>query len=288
MKQPHNSARSVSGFGHEKMSMELFQAFSSLIFDKTGIFLKSEKRELLNARLGKRLRVTGIESFQDYYDHVIGNGGAGELVHMIDSVSTNFTSFFRENAHFDHLVTEVLPKLIETIGPRKNQITMWSSACSSGEEPYTLGMVVDDYLRKYPALNFNIHATDISTKVLAIAERGVYPEERVVKVPPLFLKRYFQKGVGRSDGLVKVRENLKKRISFKHFNLMDQYPWQEELDVIFCRNVMIYFNRETQKELVEKFHRCLRPGGYLFIGHSESISNIKHGFTQMAATAYRK
>ncbi|MBU0486153.1 MAG: protein-glutamate O-methyltransferase CheR [Proteobacteria bacterium] len=265
-----------------------FEKFSALVFEKTGIYLKSEKMELLNARLGKRLRACKIDSFKQYYDYVINDRTGQELVHLIDSVSTNFTSFFREKGHFDFLTSSVLPSFVLEKRGVDRDISVWSAACSSGEEPYTLAMVIDDYLSKQARVNFKIRATDISTKVLGMAERAVYPEERVSMVSSDFLRRYFQKGSGGSAGYVKVKDQLKNYVKFERFNLMDEFKWNEAFDIIFCRNVMIYFNRETQAELVRKFYQCLSPGGYLFIGHSESISSIKNKFEQVAATAYRK
>lgn len=265
-----------------------FAKFSALIFSKTGIHLKPEKKELLNARLGKRLRATGLASFGKYYEHVVRDSSGAELIQLIDCVSTNFTSFFREQAHFDFLTATVLPRIIESRGRRSRPLTFWSAACSSGEEPYTLAMVVADYMEKYPGMGFSILATDISTKVLAMAQKGVYSYDKVDKVPYPLLKKYFQKGVGKCSGYVKVKPELGRFVDYQRLNLMDSFPWKEEMDVIFCRNVMIYFTRETQRELVEKFYYCLAPGGYLFIGHSESLSNISHRFQQAATTVYRK
>ena len=279
-------ASTVGGFA--RLTDSLFQKFGALIYQKTGIYLKPEKKELLNARLGKRLRACGIDSFKKYYDYVLHDKSGEELIHLIDSVSTNFTSFFREQSHFDFLTATALPSLMEARkGGRKN-LTFWSAACSSGEEPYTLAMVVEEFLEKCPGWHYKITATDISTRVLAQAKRGVYANDRITKVPPLFLKKYFQRGVGKSAGYVKIKEEIKQKLSFDRFNLMGDFPWRAELDVIFCRNVMIYFNRETQQELVEKFYNALTPGGYLFIGHSESITSLNHNFKQMDATAYRK
>ncbi|MBC8318400.1 MAG: protein-glutamate O-methyltransferase CheR [Desulfobulbaceae bacterium] len=265
-----------------------FEKFSILIFDKTGIHLKSEKKELLNARLGKRLRARQVNSYQQYYDIVMNDSSGSELVHLINSVSTNFTSFFREKAHFDFLTSDVLPKFVNSGGRNPRNLTVWSSACSSGEEPYTLAMVIDQFMRSSPGVSCSIMATDISTKVLGAAEKGVYPLERVEKMPKNFLHTYFQRGVGQCSGYVKVKPNIRDLVTFKRFNLMDQFPWQGEIDVIFCRNVMIYFNKETQDELVRKFYDCLSPGGFLFIGHSESLGNIKSKFKPAATTVYQK
>jgi chemotaxis protein methyltransferase CheR len=265
-----------------------FSKFSALIFAKTGIHLKSEKKELLNARLGKRLRACQLTSFNKYYDLVMHDTSGKELVHLIDAVSTNFTSFFRENAHFDFLSKYALPP-IALDGAKKNRhVNIWSAACSSGEEPYTLAMVVDQFRRSESGLAFSILATDISTKVLGIAEKGIYPLDRVEKMPGNYLHTYFQRGVGKCSGYVKVKPSIRDLVTFRRFNLMDQFPWQAEIDIIFCRNVMIYFNKDTQQELVSKFYQSLRPGGYLFIGHSESLGNIKHQFRQAATTVYQK
>ncbi len=270
----------------EKLDDREFGLFSSLIYEKVGIFLKPEKKELLNARLSKRMRKLGINGFRKYYDLVTADSSGQELVLLIDAVSTNFTSFFREKAHFDLLVEMVLPELG---GKSPGELSVWSAACSSGEEPYTLAMVIDDYFRaRGRASTFTIQATDISTRVLAAADKAVYPEERVKTVPAEMLKRYFQKGVGRSAGYVKIKDPLKRHVNFKRLNLIEEFRWGNCFDIIFCRNVMIYFDRETQEKLVRKFFNALSPGGYLFIGHSESISRLDHGFKQVATTAYRR
>lgn len=265
-----------------------FEKFSVLIYDKTGIHLKPEKKELLNARLGKRLRACQLTSFEKYYDLVMNDASGSELVHLINSVSTNFTSFFREIAHFDFLTSDVLPQLFKSGGRQPRNINVWSSASSSGEEPYTLAMVIDQFMRTHSGASCSILATDISTKVLGVAEKGVYPLERVEKMPKNFLHTYFQRGVGECSGYVKVKPNIRNLVTYRRFNLMDQFPWQNEFDVIFCRNVMIYFNKETQEELVRKFYQSLVPGGFLFIGHSESLGDMKTKFKQATTTVYQK
>ncbi len=267
-----------------------FKKFSDLIYEHTGIFLKQEKKELLNARLSKRLRACQITSFQQYLKYISAPEQKDkEFVHFLDAVSTNFTSFFREIAHFNYLSSSVMPKLIsESYSAGRKELTFWSAASSSGEEPYTLAMVLDDFLRKNGSKKVRIIATDISTKVLQKAVNGVYSMEQTKNIPGDFLKRYFQKGVGQSVGKVKIKKAVSQMVEFQRFNLMHDFPWREEMDVIFCRNVMIYFDRETQQRLVQKFFHCLRPGGYLFIGHSESIASIKHNFKQVEATTYRK
>ncbi|OKY76282.1 MAG: protein-glutamate O-methyltransferase [Desulfobulbaceae bacterium DB1] len=274
-------------FQQSRLTDDDFKKFSTLIFSKTGIYLKPEKKELLNARLGKRLRACGITSFADYYDLVVHDASGSELVHLINCVSTNFTSFFREKAHFDFLESTVLPQFVES-GRASSGMKVWSAACSSGEEPYTLAMALSMFMTANPAFRFSLLATDISTKVLSVAEKGIYSMDKMDKVPQEYLKRFFQKGVGKCAGYVKAKDELSRFVTFRRFNLMDDFPWKGEMDVIFCRNVMIYFTRETQMELVEKFYHCLAPGGYLFIGHSESLTSITNRFRQAATTVYRK
>ena len=274
-------------FQYVKLTDALFHKFSELIYRQAGIHLKPEKKELLNTRLSKRLRACGIPTFRKYYDFVVNDHSGAELIQLIDCVSTNFTNFFREQAHFDLLTSTILPQFIAE-NRQKEELLLWSAACSSGEEPYTIAMVLEEFLGREPGWRYRIVATDISTKVLAQAERGIYPADRVEKVPPELLHKYFQRGVGQRAGLVRVKERLKRQVEFRRLNLIEEFPWHDELQVIFCRNVMIYFNRSTQEELVNKFHRCLAPGGYLFIGHSESLASIRHMFKQVASTAYRK
>ncbi len=266
-----------------------FKNFSELIYAHVGISMKAEKKELLNARLGKRLRICKIATFKEYYKFINLPAQKNlEFVNFIDSVSTNFTSFFREISHFDFLKSRVLPELLAHRSNNGHELTFWSSASSSGEEPYTMAMVLNDFKERNAKLRYKILATDISTKVLALAERGVYAIEQTSKTPAEYLKKYFQKGVGKSAGRVRVKDTLRQQVIFQRFNLMHDFPWRNEIDVIFCRNVMIYFDRETQQRLVEKFYNSLAKGGYLFIGHSESISSLRHKFTQADATTYKK
>ncbi len=266
-----------------------FQEFSELIYAHVGISMKPEKKELLNARLGKRLRICKINSFKEYYEFINQpEQKKVEFINFLDSVSTNFTSFFREISHFEFLKSKVLPELLMRSGASGRELSFWSSASSSGEEPYTLAMILNDFSMLNPKFRYKILATDISTKVLALANRGVYAVEQTSKAPAEYLKKYFQRGCGASSGKVKVKDELRKQVNFQRFNLMHDFAWHNEMDVIFCRNVMIYFDRETQQRLVEKFYNSLASGGYLFIGHSESISSLKHNFTQVEATTYQK
>jgi chemotaxis protein methyltransferase CheR len=261
-----------------------FKLFSTLVYQESGIRLNDSKRNLLVSRLSKRLRVLGLDSFKEYYEKHLSNENDGELIQMLDLISTNKTSFFREPVHFDFLRDVILPELI----PLK-QIRVWSSACSSGEEPYTIGMTLFDGVVNPKQWNFNILASDISTRVLARAASGIYDIDQINEIGMDRAKRHFLKGSGQNEGRVKVKKHLQEIISFQRINLMhDQYPIKEKLDLIFCRNVMIYFDRPTQEVLMNKFFHYIRPGGYLFIGHSETLQWIKHPYEYIAPTIYRR
>jgi chemotaxis protein methyltransferase CheR len=261
-----------------------FERFRSLIYAESGISLSDQKKSLLASRLSKRLRDLGLGTFTDYYDHVMADGTREEFTRMLDLISTNKTDFFREPKHFDFLRERILPELDDV-----KKIRVWSSACSTGEEPYTIAITLIESVQ-YPAQwDFKILASDLSTRVLAKAAAGTYDDERLRDMPPAVVQRHFLRGRGDSAGMVKVKPHLAEMIKFRRLNLMDdQFPIKSPLDLIFCRNVMIYFDRPTQEKLVNKFHRYLKPGGYLFIGHSESLQWVEHPFKSIAPTIYRK
>lgn len=261
-----------------------FERFRSFVYHESGIALNDGKKSLLISRLAKRLRDLRLESFDAYYRHVVGDPSGDELMRMLDLISTNKTDFFREPKHFDFLRDRIVPGLADT-----KRIRIWSSACSTGEEPYTIAMTLYDGVSAPAQWDFKILASDLSTRVLAKAASGVYEQERVQSLPPDVVRRHFLKGRGALAGMVKVKPLLAQMVVFRRLNLMDErYPITSPLDVIFCRNVMIYFDRPTQAQLMAKFHRYLRPGGYLFIGHSESLQWVEHQFQYVAPTIYQK
>lgn len=266
------------------ISTDEFERFRTLIYDESGISLSEQKRTLLASRLSKRLRDLELATFSDYYAKVTEDPTREEFTRMLDLISTNKTDFFREPKHFDFLRERILPELGST-----KRIRIWSSACSSGEEPYTIAMTLFDTVRNPDEWDFKILASDLSTRVLAKAAAGTYDEERVRDVPPDVIRRHFLRGRGESVGLLKVKPHLAEMIQFRRLNLMDdRFPIKSSLDLIFCRNVMIYFDRPTQETLVNKFHHYLKPGGYLFIGHSESLQWVRHPFKSLAPTIYQK
>ncbi len=266
-----------------------FRRFSALVYKTCGISLNEGKKELVRARLGKRLRQTGHRNFRNYYKFVTDGTSADELVRFVDSICTNTTSFFREQKHFDFLKQEVFPGyLADKNGKGPRRLRLWSAGCSSGEEPYSLAIWLSEYFGNTPGFDVKILATDISSKVLALAERAVYRAERVVNMPKLLLRKYFQRGHGSQEGYFRVKPLLRKMIEFKRFNFMERFTFRESFDLILCRNVMIYFDKTTQEALVNKFYDALRPRGYLFTGHSETLTGIEHRFTYVKPSVYQK
>ena len=266
------------------ITAEEFQRFRTLIYDESGISLGEQKKSLLASRLSKRLRDLDLATFSEYYAAVTQDPTSEEFTRLLDLISTNKTDFFREPKHFDFLREQILPELEST-----KRIRIWSSACSTGEEPYTIAMTLYEAAQNPARWDFKILASDLSTRVLAKAAAGTYDEDRFRDVPPDVMKRHFLRGRGEQTWVFKVKPHLADAITFRRLNLMDdRFPIKNPLDLIFCRNVMIYFDRPTQETLVNKFHRYLRPGGYLFIGHSESLQWVTHPFTAIAPTIYRK
>jgi chemotaxis protein methyltransferase CheR len=274
------------------MSERDFRRFSDFIYDQCGINLVSKKKTMLTGRLSKRLRELGISSFTEYFDYVTSSKGRSEeLIRMIDAVTTNKTDFFREPKHFDFLLNRVLPNLVRSESAISNsRINIWSAGCSSGEEPYTLAMILSEFFSAIGQGGFSILATDISTRVLNIAQKGIYPEDSVEPVPIQLKQKYLMKGKGSRAGFCRIVPELRKYIQFRHLNLTggQNFGLRTKMDIIFCRNVIIYFDRNTQIHLFEKFYHQLKPGGYLFIGHSETLHGISDQFVPVSVAVYRK
>lgn len=273
--------------GLRRLSDRDFRRLSEFIHGELGIKMPPAKKTLLESRLQKRLRALGYGSFEEYCDFLFTAGVHGdELVHMIDLVTTNKTDFFRESHHFDFLTETVLPQFSKSGAPMR----IWSAGCSTGEEPYTLAMVLSEFARTNPGsgFDFSIHATDISTRVLEAASRGVYKEDRIEPVAEDLKRRYFLRSRDKSKGLVRVSRELRQRVSFARVNLMDEEYSVDQSDIIFCRNVIIYFNKETQEELFNKFCAYLKPGGLLFIGHSETLSGMGLPLLKVSNSVYQR
>lgn len=264
-----------------------FNQLSQLVYQHAGIHLPPQKKELVRSRLTKFIRNRKLASFHEYYQQVLQDTSGLELINLLDAISTNMTAFWREPKHFEFLGQELLPALRQKC-KKAPQWRLWSAGCSSGEEPYTLAMVLLNAEPNKDMSGVKIYASDINTQVLNQAHRGIYPLSRVEPLSKEWQRRFFQKGVNQFEGYVRVKPEVKQLVEFFRLNLMESFPFKEDFDVIFCRNVMIYFEKSTQTELVRKFHQCLKPGGYLFIGHSESLCNISHQFAYVKPTIYRK
>jgi chemotaxis protein methyltransferase CheR len=268
-----------------------YEFIRKTVYEHSRINLGPSKKELVMARLSKRLRALNLASYAEYITLIKSPAGRDEMTNLIDSISTNHTYFFREPQHFDFLSQVILPEFCEDPSKRGSwQFKVWSAATSSGEEPYTISLILDDYFNtRVKGWTWSILCTDISTRVLAKAEEGIFSKDRIGPVRPDWLMRYFDKGVGESDGFFRVKDEIRRNLTFKALNLLaPSYPFRETFQVVFCRNVMIYFDRETQQELVNKIYPLIEPGGYLIIGHAESLTNVKHPFKLIKPSIYRK
>jgi chemotaxis protein methyltransferase CheR len=267
-----------------------FRKISQLIYEQCGIYLNESKKELIKARLGKRLREGEFKSFRDYYDYILKDESGMELIRFLDSIATNFTFFFREPRHFEYLRFEFIPDMItrKRKSNRNRKIRLWSAGCSSGEEAYSIVITLLEAIDNPLIWDIKIIATDLSTRALKIAKSGIYPFEKVRDLDSIILRKYFLKGTKKWENCVRVKDQLKSYIRFQRLNLMERFPFSESFDCIFCRNVMIYFDKKHQTELVNRFYECLNSGGLLIVGHSESLSGISHPFKYLRPSIYKK
>lgn len=272
----------------EVLSQADFDRLRSLIYDEAGISMTPDKKTMMEIRLKRRLRSLEISSFKEYCNQVFApQAREGELVHLIDVLTTNKTDFFREAGHFEYLFSKALPELAAyNRATRKSLI--WSAGCSTGEEPYTLAMVLSEYARENPGFQFNILATDICTSVLAQAAAGIFKAEVLKPVPQSLRKKYFMKSRDPESDLLRVVPEVRSLIEFRRLNFMDDFGMTEFPEIIFCRNVIIYFDRATQISLLKRLAQQLAPGGYFFSGHSESLQGMDLPLVPMAPAVYRK
>jgi chemotaxis protein methyltransferase CheR len=278
----------ISTIYKAQLSDKDFSTLADIITRETGIKMPAAKKVMLQARLKKRLTALNLTSFSDYTRHVVSKEGfAVELIHMIDAVSTNKTDFFREPIHFDVLTDLVLPQFVKENPDQP--VRIWSAGCSSGEEPYNIAMVADNFLKKGYSNDFMVRASDISTAVLQMGINAIYSDKRIAPVPKYFLHKYFMRSRDKSKNLYKVVPEIRKKVQFSRINFMDtSFKVPERFDVIFCRNVLIYFDRSTQRAVILKLLRHLKPGGYLFIGHSESLIDMNLPLKTIRPTVFRK
>ncbi len=277
-----------SPFRSLELSDREFEMISRLVYTQCGIHLTPGKKELVKARLGKRIRSGPFKTFQDYYQFVLSDESGEELTKLLDSITTNFTFFFREQGHFDYLRRDILPELVAQKRGYEKRIRIWSAACSSGEEVYSIAMTLLDAIENPSSWDITILGTDISTRALKAAESGIFPKERIQPVPPPLVKKFFLRGEDQWKDFVKVKEEVRRVVRFRRLNLMEPFQFPEPFDCIFCRNVMIYFDKKTQADLVNRLYQVLEEGGFLLIGHSESLAGIEHRFQYLRPSIYRK
>ncbi len=280
------------GSGLECFKAELtekdFEVFSKFIYAEYGIKMPPIKRIMLQGRLLKRIRELGMNSYSEYKEYFFSKEGQEkELLHFLNVVTTNKTDFFREPVHFIFLNEQVLPQHIEN---NNNQVLkVWSAGCSSGEEPYTISVVLNEFMRFHPLFKFSILGTDISTQMLEKAAKGVYQANKIEAIPLELKKRYFLKSKDIQNQTVRVHPQLQKSLTLNYLNLMDTvYGIKELFDVIYCRNVLIYFDRATQEKVINKLCQHLKKGGYFFIGHSESLSGMDVPLKHIKPTIFLK
>lgn len=271
------------------LSEKEFKQISDLVYEHCGINLHEGKKELVRARLSKWLRQNNFHSFKDYIQYVLKDKTGREFSRLIDSISTNLTSFFRERQHFDFLEDEFLPSMLSRKQQNRNfRIRAWSAGCSSGEEPYSIGITLLESVQGLGRWDIKLLATDISSTMLETARKGGYEKERVATIPTMQKNKYFSVASQEGHKTFHVNQMLKNIIIFQYLNLMKEWAIKGPIDFIFCRNVMIYFDKPTQQNLVLRFWDLLDSGGILFTGHSESLTGIKHQFKYVQPTIYMK
>ncbi|MFZ0271708.1 MAG: protein-glutamate O-methyltransferase CheR [Acidobacteriaceae bacterium] len=272
----------------ETLSGRDFSKLCDFVYSEAGIRLGPEKKTMLEGRLKRRLRELNIDSYKGYCEYLFGDEGQRrEITSFIDVVTTNKTDFFREPKHFDYLTQRALPEL--TARAAGQPLLVWSAGCSSGEEPYTLAMLLSEFGETRPGFRFHVLATDISTKVLAKAELGIYSGDDVEPVPLPLRRKYLMRSRERDAGQVRIVPELRKLVEFRRLNFMDSdYGVAEKVDAVFCRNVIIYFDRPTQEKILGRLSSYLKPGGYLFVGHSETLHDMDLPLEALGPALYRR
>jgi len=277
------------GWSTAQLADKDFDFLCRLVYERSRIHLSQDKKVLVATRLAKRLRHLQLAGYSEYCDLLRSPGGAEELRYLIDRISTNHTHFFREQKHFDFLREKIFPAWRAKSGATEGPFRVWSSACSTGEEPYSVAIHLAEHFAPAAANTWQIEASDISTRVLEIAQLGVYDSDKLGGVSQELLRRHFQKGVRAREGQFRVKDDLRQRIRFHQLNLLEPpYPFTQLFHVILCRNVMIYFDRPTQELLIGHLAQRLAPGGYLLVGHAESLSAIKHPLQLIQPAIYQQ
>jgi chemotaxis protein methyltransferase CheR len=266
-----------------------FRQIGDLVYEHCGINLHDGKKELVRARLAKRLREGNFQTFSEYIRHVLKDPTGGEFAILVDSLSTNLTKFFREEQHFEYMCSRWLPGLLESKQSRHDfRIRGWSAGCSSGEEPYSIAITLLEAVQGRGRWDVKVLATDVSTRMLERAQEGLYGKDRVEPIPLPLRSRYLTRTREAGEDVYEVGPNLRSVVILRYLNLVQDWPVKRPIDFIFCRNVMIYFDKPTQNRLINRFYDLLASGGVLFTGHSESLTGIEHKFKYVQPTIYRK
>ena len=286
---PHAQSRSRWKSPEVTVSASVFRKFQQLIYCETGIWLSESKTALLCGRLARRLRILGLSSLSEYYEAVAEPGQHHERMLMIDAITTNETRFFREPKHFEYLLHTVFPtwRKLADQGLRPRRVRIWSAGCSSGEEAYSLAMMMAAHLPESEGWQTRVLGTDISTRVLGMAREGIYRMTSSLDIPPDFLRSFMLKGHAEHQGEVKVTREIRQLVEFNRLNLIeDAYPLDGHFDAIFCRNVLIYFDNASKTKVVGKLVRYLAPQGLFFIGHAENLHGVIRGLRSLSGTVY--
>jgi len=272
------------GNGRDEISDNDFLFLANLLAQHTGIKLERHKTSMLQSRLSRRIRLLELPDLKSYIKHI--QKDEEELEHFVNALTTNKTEFFRESDHFKFLSNKYFPALLDS--KKNGRLYVWSAACSQGDEVYTLAMLFDEFTSMHPQLDYRILGSDIDTEVLRRAEEGVYRSDAISHISGNYMSRYFEKGTGTNAGKYRITSALKEKVKFRHHNLIENRDLPLKFDVIFLRNVMIYFPTEVIQKVIDKMVRHLNPGGFLFIGHSETLNGIRHPLKPIASALFQK
>jgi len=273
----------------EQISTVDYKRLCDLIYKKAGIHLGEDRKTMLGARINRRLKALSLRSYAEYCSYLFGLAGQkDEIGHLIDVVTTNKTDFFREPEHFHYLIQKAVPELVRHLETHR-PLLLWSAGCSTGEEPYTLAILLSEYAAAHPGFQFRLLATDISTTVLAKAEQAVFTQQIVAPIPAALQRKYLMRSRNKASDQVRIVPELRRLIQFRQLNFMDaDYGVEEKADAIFCRNVIIYFDRPTQRRILHNLAMHLVPGGYLFVGHAETLHDMNLPLAPVAPALYRR
>jgi chemotaxis protein methyltransferase CheR len=288
MKGPNSQKPVVIESSMMNMTDREFRQLRELVYERLGINLSGKKRSMLIGRLQKLLRTSGFKNFQDYYEYLVNDSGMKAMTELINRVTTNYSFFYRGKSHFEYFAQTVLPEVVGSLKKRNSRdLRIWTAGCSTGEEPYMLTMLMREFFgNEYSLWDGGILATDISEKVLTFARQGIYPEERTKEVPVQLRNKYLKK---LNDGQRAVNDTIKNEVIFRKFNLINKhYPFKKPFQIIFCRNVMIYFDKQTRDTLLHRFYEKTEPGGYLFIGHSETLGREQTLYKYIMPAVYKR